>query len=66
MISLRFGTPWRSVAAWAVPSVVLPLVVGIAAFAIPALWSVAAMAATVLAMVALAEIRARHRTDAAT
>ena len=64
IISLRFGTPWRSVAPWAVPAIVLPLVVGIAAFVIPAIWSVAAMAATVLGLVTLSEIRARHRVDA--
>ena len=57
-------TPWRSVLPWAVPAVALPLVVGIAALVMPAIWSVAAMAATVLAIVVLSEVRARHRTDA--
>ncbi|GAA1952823.1 low temperature requirement protein A [Microbacterium deminutum] len=62
-ITRRYGTPWRSVLPWALPAVVLPLVVGIAALVIPAIWSVAAMAATIVAIVALSEIRAR-RVDA--
>jgi low temperature requirement protein LtrA len=64
LISLRYGTPWRNVLPWAAPAVVLPLAVGIAALVIPAVWSVAMTAATVLAIVALSEIRARHRVHA--
>jgi low temperature requirement protein LtrA len=66
MISLRYGTAWRTVLPWALPALALPLVVGLAALVIPALWSVAAMAATVLAIVMLSEIRARQRADAET
>jgi low temperature requirement protein LtrA len=63
-ISLRYGSPWRTVMPWAVPAVVLPLLVGAAALFIPSLWSVAAMAVTVAGIVTLSEVRARTRTQA--
>jgi low temperature requirement protein LtrA len=63
-ISLRYGTPWRTVLPWAIPALVLPLAVGIAALVVPAIWSVAAMAGTIIAIVAISETRARHRRDA--
>lgn len=65
VISVRYGSSWRSVLPWAVPAVVVPLLIGIAALVIPALWSIALMAATVVGIVSLAEFRARHPMDAA-
>ncbi|MFH8248799.1 low temperature requirement protein A [Microbacterium sp. B2969] len=65
-ISLRYGTPWSRVLPWAIPAIVLPLIVGVLALVIPAVWAVAAMAVTVLAIVTLSEVRARHPMDAAT
>jgi low temperature requirement protein LtrA len=61
MISLRYGTPWRQVAPWTVPSIVLPLIVGAASLVMPAIWSIAAMAATICGIVTLSEVRARAR-----
>lgn len=65
VISLRFGTPRRDVLSWVAPAVVVPLVVGFAALVIPALWSVAAIAATIVGIVTLSEVRAKRRADAA-
>ena len=62
-ISLRYGTPWREVLPWAVPAIALPLAVGAAALALPAIWPVTAMAATILAIVLLSEVRARRPAD---
>ena len=58
-ISLRYGTPWRQVLPWAVPAIALPVAVGAAALVLPAIWAVTAMAATILAIVLLSEVRAR-------
>jgi low temperature requirement protein LtrA len=65
VISVRYGSTWRSVLPWAVPAVVVPLLIGVAALAIPALWSIALMAVTVVGIVMLSEFRARHPMDAA-
>jgi low temperature requirement protein LtrA len=65
VISVRYGSSWRSVLPWAVPAVVVPLLIGIAALVIPALWSIALIAATVVGIVSLSEFRARHPMDAA-
>jgi low temperature requirement protein LtrA len=65
VISLRFGTPRRDVMSWVAPAVVVPLAVGFAALVIPALWSVAAIAATIVGIVTLSEVRAKRRADAA-
>ncbi|WP_345800298.1 low temperature requirement protein A [Microbacterium sp. AZCO] len=64
VISLRYGTPWSRVLPWAVPSIALSLVVGVAALVVPAIWAVAAMAVIIVAMVLLSEARSRHRVDA--
>jgi low temperature requirement protein LtrA len=65
VISLRFGTPRRDVLSWVAPAVVVPLVVGFAALVIPALWAVAAIAATIVGIATLSEVRAKRRADAA-
>jgi low temperature requirement protein LtrA len=65
VISVRYGSSWPSVLPWAVPAVVVPLLIGIAALVIPALWSIALIAATVVGIVSLSEFRARHPMDAA-
>jgi low temperature requirement protein LtrA len=62
IISLRYGTSWRSVLPWAVPAIVVPAGIGAAALLLPAIWSVAAMAATIVGIVLLSERRAAQRT----
>lgn len=59
-ISLRYGVPWRTVGPWAVPAIALAGTVGGLATVIPAAWAVTAMAAVVVAIVMLSEVRARH------
>jgi hypothetical protein len=60
-ISLRYGTPWRTVLPWAVPALVLPLLVGAAALVTPAIWAVGAMAAVIATIVTISEVRSRRR-----
>ncbi len=63
-ISLRYGIPWRQVLPWAVPAIAVPAVVGAAALVLPAVWSIAAMAATIVGIVLLSEKRAGRRSAA--
>ncbi|MDL9977916.1 low temperature requirement protein A [Microbacterium sp. ASV49] len=58
-ISLRYGTPWRTVLPWAIPAIILPLAVGFLALVVPAVWAAAAMAVVIAGIVTLSEVRAR-------
>ncbi|MGO4534446.1 low temperature requirement protein A [Leifsonia sp. 2MCAF36] len=61
MIARRFGDAWRAILRWAVPAVVLPLVLVVAGFALPALATVVCAVAILVLVVAAAEAGVRRR-----
>ncbi|NNC11604.1 low temperature requirement protein A [Planctomonas sp. JC2975] len=64
IIARRFGDAWRSVLRWAVPAVVLPLLVIIVGVVIPAAAAVACATAILAFVVVSAEVSARRRATA--
>ncbi|MFF2053260.1 low temperature requirement protein A [Leifsonia sp. NPDC058194] len=64
-IARRFGDPWRAVLRWAVPAVVLPVLLVFAGLGLPGGVCVGCAAAVVVLVVAAAEAGARRRARAA-
>jgi low temperature requirement protein LtrA len=64
-ISRRFGDPWRAVLRWAVPAVVLPVLLVFAGLGLPGGATVGCAAAVVLLVVVSAEVGARRRARTA-
>jgi low temperature requirement protein LtrA len=64
IIARRYGDGWRAVLRWAVPAVVLPVLLVFAGLGLPAGATVACAAAIVVLVVAAAEAGARRRARA--
>lgn len=58
-IGLRYGTPWRALAPWAVPALVLAAASGALALVQPAFVALAAMALSIAVIVTRSELRRR-------